>query len=484
MKDLLSNLKKEVYVFKDPWRASNRSLTFVVPIVATKPQERNYVVLEEVKDRVKIVDTGGIHQVRIEGDENRPTFMRGGTMLKGATQERATQFGIVVIPTKSEPIPVHCIHASRGIMPGAAFQASGMSPRKVYSTMLSDRNQSRTWSEVSRYSDTIRSSLRMDEFSFRNFAPPDDLAANVEAMQKFRTELKEILKSIPDYVSQVGTVIIDPDGIVGLEMYDHPDSWKAYSESIMRSFSDELAREDKTGIFKPDMTAVIPLIHKFLEEVEKTKQEEEVFKQNNAETVIIRIKECVGEYTILNGKTIHLLITRRNQPQEPMTDFASRFRPIERPRPTDQSPTHRLLNWGKRKTQRGNQVMTQLEDQPQTWTSLRSSVPMSKATLSNRLKEMQRSGVVEKRKGGNGVVRYGLTGIGHEMRETEKAMKDLFPLYSRSVHLPRSLRPVTCPKCHSKDVSFLSFEEQKTNYECNACHHKWVEPRLKDENVS
>ena len=68
MKDLLSGFKSGHYAIKEPWRVTDKSLTVVVPIVSSKAGQRNYVVLEEVKDKVRIIDTGGISQLRIEGN--------------------------------------------------------------------------------------------------------------------------------------------------------------------------------------------------------------------------------------------------------------------------------------------------------------------------------------------------------------------------------------------------------------------------------
>jgi DNA-binding MarR family transcriptional regulator len=470
MKDMLSNLAKGAYEFKDPWRATDKSLTVIVPIVATRTVTRNYVVLEEVKDRVKIVDTGGISQACIEGDVNAPTFVRGGTMLKGATQERATQFGIVVIPEKSEPIPVHCIHASRGIRPGAQFQVGGMSPRRVYSTILSDRNQTRTWSEVRSFAMAQKSELPVAD-RLRAYTPPDDLVATVESMQGFTRNLNEILKHIPDYANQVGVVIIDPEGITGFEMYDHQDSWKAFSESIIRSYSEELSKEDKTGIFKPDMTAAVSTVRRFLKEIEKA-QEEEVFNKNKARTILLNTQDYVGEYTSVDGRTIHLLVTRRNPAKAPVERFDLTIR---RNSESTRSPIQRLVNWGKRKMKKGAPVLNELKERPRTWTDLRSEVSMSKATLSSRLKELQEHDVVEKRKDKNGVVRYSLTGIGHEILQANQPELNQHPLLLRAeVCSPQSPKLETCPKCHSTAVSANVSKKGETSCRCDVCGHSWT----------
>ena len=489
VKDLISQLDTGIYEFKEPWRATNKSLTIVVPIVAKTKGKRNYVVLEEVKDKIKIVDTGGINKARIEGDVDKPTFIRGGTMLKGATQARATQFGIMVMPQKSDKIPVHCIHASRGIRPGVSFHSGGYAPRRVYSTMLSERNQSRTWSEISDYSARMMKSVRV--FGARYDSPRDDLVQSVETLHKWRRDLREILKQIPDHVNQVGTVVIDPDGVVGFEMYDHPDSWKAFSESIIRSYAEALTKEDKTGIFKPDMTAIIPLIHSFLKNLQKAK-EEEVFDKNKAKTVILRAEGFVGEYTTLKEKTIHLLVTRSNPTRT--TKRLPRRRALA---PPHQSTVQRVIDWGKtfkRKMKNAIQVLTTLRDKPKTWTAIKSKARMSKATLSSRLKELQELGAIEKGRDENGATRYSLTGIGHEYLRHQRKSSSL--RLSRPVSVRRTgsleyqqipavwearymdLQPEeACPKCRSPDISVWSFDTETVNYECNICRHKWTGAR-------
>lgn len=475
MKDLISKIRMEAYEFKDPWRATNKSLTIVVPIVAKQKGVRDYVVLEEVKDKVSIVDTGGIDKVQIEGDADKPTFIRGGTMLKGATQERATQFGIVLIPKKSEQIPVHCIHASRGIRAGASLQLGGYAPRRVYSTILSDRSQNSTWSAVHDYSSQFMDAARRQgEIGlFRSHLQSDDLVSIVEIFDTFRKDLREILKQIPDYTDQVGVIIVDPDGVVGLEMYDHPDSWKAFSEPIMRSYAEALIREDKSGIFKPDMTATVSVIKDFLKAIENVK-EEQVFSKNHAKTAILRTQDYVGEYTSLNEKTIHLLMTRARSPRTQ----SRTIEPFLSSRAPQESTFERILEWGRRfksKAKKGMHVLTALQDKPKTWTSLRSTARMSKATLASRLKELQELGAVEKSKDENGITRYSLTGMGHEYLSCERISENV-----QQALKARTLKTTlieVCPKCESPQISVWGFDAEKTSYECNKCHHKWTEPR-------
>jgi DNA-binding HxlR family transcriptional regulator len=423
MEDLISKIEGGAYEFKEPWRVTGKSLTIIVPIVARKTETRGYVVLEEVKDKVRIEDTGRIGEAKITGNVDKPTFIPGGTMLKGATQARAIQFGLVVIPQKTEQVLVHCIHASRGIRPGATFTPAGRTPHKVYSYMLAYRSQSHTWNAVSHYS-----AMALAETPQVTVAA-DDLVGVIEETQRFREDLMQLLKGIPSYINQTGVAIINHDGVLGLEMYDHPDSWKAFSESIIQSYSEALAREDKTGIFKLDLEAAVNALKAFIEEIKKAKREE-VFNKNNATTVILKAEGYVGEYTTLNGKTIHLLITRKEkEPEwvkpartaiERTLERLTRERtyqtatPPETPSMLYATATPDLWREKWKNRIKGPRILTALE-QPKTWTDLTSELKMSKATLSSRLKNLQQLGVIEKHRDENGVTRYYATGLGQEL---------------------------------------------------------------------
>ena len=415
MKDIISQLEKEAYDFKKPWKPKNKSLAIVVPVVARCYTDREYVVLDEVKNDVKITDTGGIDKAKVEGNVDKAVFIRGGTMLKGQTQERATQFGIVIIPQKSEQVPVRCIHASRGISPGASLIAAGYAPRRVYSTMLSNRSQHATWGAVSCYNAQISTQAGL------HFAGSDDLVSVVETIDKFRTDMIEILKEAPNYQDQVGIVVIDTNGILGLEIYDHPTSWKAFAETIICSFSDTLTKEEQVEIFKPNMKAVIPTIKSFLKQISKF-AEEVVFDKDNTKTVIIKSNGYVGEYTTLNNRTLHLLITRKEKSEDRAVGFPRGGNyTIDVGEQTTSYPIwHGEQTTSQWKCGARTNLVTQYAilnslDTDKTWTSLRTEIPVSKATLSSHLKQLQQIKAVEKSKGTNGVTHYKRTGIGYEL---------------------------------------------------------------------
>ncbi len=397
MKDLLSKFKDGDFQFKEPWRAG-KSLAIIVPIVARKAEARNYVLLEEVQEKVSITDTGRIGGVEVKGEFDKPIFIRGGTLLKGGTQERATEFSVVIAPgTVKLEVPVHCVHASKAIRPGASFTlASSYTPLSVHSSIMAARNQTVTWRCTASYSMSVLPQIPISErLALRQLSLPkhDDLVSVQESLVKFRRDLEEMLKQIPEYINQVGSVVIDPDGVAGLEMFNHPESWKAVSEKVKKTYTEALLSEDKAGIFKPDLDAALALINGFLEKLERV-EEREVFNQKNARTAIFQFEGYVGEYTTLNDETIHLTVTRKQRQPESIQRTAELWRE----------------NW-ERRMRRGREVLYCLE-QPKTWTNLTSELKMSKATLSTNLKKFQDMGLVEKWRGSNGVTRYSLTALG------------------------------------------------------------------------
>ena len=415
MKNIIRKLKEGELELKEPWRPTDKALTIVVPILAKDIKKREYITLEEAKDKVQIVDTGRIGEAKIRADTDKPVFIRGGTILKGTTQERANPYSIVVAPQKTEELIIHCIHATKGINPGVIFTPSGHVPRQVYSQMLMAQDQSATWRAVDQYANTVMPELNQAQLQ------SDDLVGVFETVKKFRKDVEQMLKQIPDYINQVGVIIIDPDGIIGIELYDHPYSWRAFSESVLKSFSEAIAREDKTGIFTPNMEAILPVVQACLEELANA-EEETVFNKNNSKTVVIKTKNYVGEYTTLQEETIHLSVTRREK-ELPVTRTIritipepERWPRARRPGESE-FPYLFLSATGLEMPQRKMNVVLSALETPKTWTELKEEVPVSKATLASRIKQLQTMKLVDKQKHENGTTKYTLTGVAQELRK-------------------------------------------------------------------
>jgi len=402
-------IKGDGYRFGEPWRTSSKALSFVVPIIQEAPSSsRNYYVVEEVKDRVTIEDTGHIGEVRVKGDIDKPVFFRGGGVLEGVgTQSRAVKFDVVVIPQREETIKVLCVHASHPISTGRKFRVRGVAPRPVFMALASG-DQYATWSAVSNYSRTL---WQASATSPRTTTAPfysDNLVTVMETVERFREDVKKKLEKIPATLqNQVGVVVIDAKGVVGLELFDHPDSWKAFSDSIIRHYEDVLTEEAEADIFKLDEEKIVPTIKNFLEKAKNCK-EEQVWKGEAGTTYALKGDEIVGQYTTIEDKTIHLILAREEKTESlhevptyrilytdryasegTRTTSATSDLPQVTWEYTLQSPQRYFERRG------AYTFLDEISEKPKTWRELEPKF-RSPVTLSRRMKEAVRLGLAEK----------------------------------------------------------------------------------------
>lgn len=307
------------FSFGEPWRLNEKSLTIVVPILKKgESGTRNYYVFEEVKDDIEIKDTGHIDILRGISKADKPFFMRSGTTVKGKTQERVLTIGGVLFPNKTQDLSVLCIHASRGISAGAPMTSAGLIP-VLNLQYVASGNQAIMWSGVRRHTHQMRS------YASR-FAPTrrqrlesitdDDMVTFREELEKideFKAKVDEVMEKIPaDLDNQVGIAVLDVNGVVGVETFDHEDSWLASSKSIAKSYSDVLIKETEAPeIFQLKPKAINKRILEFLSALKTTEKPLQRWKEQNAVTYSISTKNAVAEYTTIENKVIHFIATRR-----------------------------------------------------------------------------------------------------------------------------------------------------------------------------
>ncbi|MCD6572106.1 MAG: hypothetical protein J7K62_02420 [Thermoplasmata archaeon] len=426
MKYLLERLCDENhYRFGDPWRVSSKSLSFVIPIIRVKPpRSRGYVVVEEVKDKLEIEDTGSIREVRVKGDVDKPVFFRGGGILKGVgTQSRAVQYDVIVVPKKEETIKVLCVHASHPIRTGRKFRiVSGVAPRPIYAA-LAMGNQSATWSAVSSFAARAAQTTGFGRVT-------DSLVETLEVVDRFREDVKKKLEKIPGTLeNQVGVAVINEKGVVGLEVFDHPDSWKAFSDSVIRHYEDVLLEEAEAEIFKLDESKIVPAIISFLEKAKRC-SEEEVWSSKYGRTVSVKGEDIIGQYTTFNGNIIHLILTKKEKlerearPQILWTTYTR-----ETSTPPTSHPDRWRDNWMQLITEPTRyfarkgawDFLKSLTSGPKTFKDLEPKF-RSTATLSRRAKEAVFYGLAEKTiRPTNGRTVYRLTNKGKKALEAMAA---------------------------------------------------------------
>lgn len=414
--------------FGEPWRLSEQSLSAVIPLLIRNSIDRDYVLLQEVKDKVDIEDTGSIGRARINNRSDRSVFIRKGTLLQGATQARGVTIGTVVTPNSVKEVKIQCVHASMGIRRGAKFSVSPrVAPRMVERTFLNRGSQAETWSSVSRatqslYSMAASSPGQLSLGEMRSFFA-DDLIGSMEQVQRFKDDIEEALKKVPaDLSDQVGVAIVDRRGVVGVEAFDHTDSWRAFSRSIVRNYADVLTQET-SELFEIKMDKVAPAVMTFMEKLSKAK-ETVVDEAGGSKTCALDGEGIVGEFTEMNGRTIHLIGTRRDDKERRgvMTSTVS-YTPLRRTRQRipaysgddewrDQAFRYKTAMGSYLRKKGSKNILSALRE-PKPWKNLEKNIKLSTRTLSRRLSEARDLGFVShKPRDINGRMSYSLTGAG------------------------------------------------------------------------
>lgn len=346
--ELLNSIKEEADGFRlgEIWRLSDKALGALVPILRHKTFKRNYVMLEELpKNKYDVVDSGSINKIKIKGAFDKAVFVRTGNMFEGqGTQSRAVEVSVIILPTKQKEeiiIPARCVHASHPITGNAKFERFGYAPREVTMSLYAQRGQGAVWASVGGSSARL---FRLAGEKVQRFRMSDSMVENIKHVKDSKSKISNIVKKVPCLENQVGVIIMDEKGVSNIEVFDHSDSWRAFHESIIQDYSDILSREQEEVLFEIKKEAVPKKISEFIDKLKNT-EENIVFQDKGAMTLVLKNESVIGEYTILDNELIHLLASRKEktdiQPEHPamVTPFEiSRWSERQRYSPSKNEP--------------------------------------------------------------------------------------------------------------------------------------------------
>ncbi|MCJ7732870.1 winged helix-turn-helix transcriptional regulator [Candidatus Bathyarchaeota archaeon] len=400
----------------EPWKLPKAS-GFIVPILRDPPyNKRGYILIQEAEGKVDFRDSGGISGVDAENKTGKYVLIRKGTMLKGqGTQSRAPIHSFILEPKIDVVrVPVNCIHQTHGISGGAMFHAEGVAPLSVQANL---GEQSSTWSSIRRYSAKVAKQGGMAEST--RVSNGDNLVG-VETITQGDT-VADALQNIPgDHVNQVGVAVFDLEGVIAVEIFDHPESWRAFSGSIIRSYREVLS-EEASELIEIRTEKAGEVFWRYMKRLPKM---EKILITETTKSKVWNISDNVatGEITELEGEEIHLMLNRHmDTPPDPfgeLQDIMGGAGGVEASISTDETEQY-VQRRG------GFQLLQKLGQMPQRFSELLESVDVSRGTLSTRVKEAEDLGLVEKgiRKT-NGHPAYILTEEGEEVKkESEKKAK-------------------------------------------------------------
>lgn len=418
MSEMILSLKNQKIIPGEPWKIPKAS-GFIIPLLTQPPHsKRNYVLLQESENQVDFRDSGGISGVDALNKTGKNVYIRKGTMLKGTgTQSRAPITSFVLTPDKNyKRIPVNCIHQSHGIRRDSVFKAEGVAPMEVYSSL---GEQLSTWASISDYTSKIQAKMSDRQRSAMRL---DNLVGVESVIQTEEDIVVDALKNIPgDHVNQIGVAVFDLKGIVAVELFNHPDSWKAFSQSIIRSYRQVLTEEagDLIEIRTDKAEEIFTRYLKRLDDLKRT-----LVTENAVSKVWdLRDTEIEGELTEIEDREIHLMLTRVSDKPKvvPIRDQQMMFIGAEESNPDTQAQIQQTGDDASAQfiqKRGGYNILSELAQTPQRFIDLLDKVDVSRGTLASRIKEAEEMGLIEKgiRKS-NGSPAYALTEEGEKTKQ-------------------------------------------------------------------
>jgi len=238
---------------------------------------------------------------------------------------------------------------------------------------------------------------------------PDNLVQTTKEVAKFKTDIDNLIKKMPIETYQTGVIILDFDGVVGIECFDNPESWKAVCKEVTKKYRETLSKRHKHSLFELNEKNLVPMIKDFLGKL-STGVRKTTFKIQGAKTVNITGTEVIGEYTVIHGKAIHMIGMRKEEQEEPPKGRTVNYMSI------DTTPTDTTANYY---VPRGTVNVLTAAATGTRWKDLKDSSNMSTATLSKRISECEESGLITKEP----VMVLGKPGINYKL--TKKGKKTL-----------------------------------------------------------
>ncbi len=275
----------------------------VIPILTEEVPELQVLETLESALRIgvaRITETspgGEVPFLLLQNTGDRPIIILDGEEVIGGKQNRIINTTLVILANTKRKIPVSCIQAGRWRHEGANFKSAG----SVF------RARSRAVQKA-----TVTASVReRDSFRSDQSAVWDEVSASLhelgvnsvtsdfrEGREKVAHKLEEFVERIRSSKNQIGSIFINAQGILGLEMLGTPALFSQVCEKVTRSFAFEVLSE-------PELNGTsIEAVRRWWDKVLQSR-----FTRHTSpaagEDIRVGTEDLIGSGLIWNGVLVH-----------------------------------------------------------------------------------------------------------------------------------------------------------------------------------
>ncbi len=155
--------------------------------------------------------------------------------------------------------------------------------------------------------DNITSQYEKEDRGYEN----DDLLGHLDKIKKGQSVLDDMMQKVPLFNNQVGAIIFSPVGVIAVETFDHPKSWEAIKKEIIEKYGDKIKDKQANHIFELKQEMIKPSLMEFIKELDEF-VEKTIRKDEFSETRVVKGKGVIGEYTLIKGQPIHVLLLKES----------------------------------------------------------------------------------------------------------------------------------------------------------------------------
>lgn len=137
----------------------------------------------------------------------------------------------------------------------------------------------------------------------------DDLLGHLDKIKKGQSVLDDMMQKVPLFNNQVGVIIFNPVGVIAVETFDHPKSWEAIKKEIIEKYGDKIKDKQTNHIFELKQEMIKPSLIEFIKGLDDF-AEKTIRKDEFSETKVVKGKGVIGEYTLIKGQPIHVLLLK------------------------------------------------------------------------------------------------------------------------------------------------------------------------------
>jgi hypothetical protein len=218
----------------------HRLLTVYPLFVADLAPARAYLTLEEdtLQRRLSITEVsqaGTVQELRVTNGAAQPVLLVDGEQLVGAKQNRVLNLSILVPAASTLIVPVSCVEqrrwkwTSREFVAAPTMQHASGRARKMAAVGQSMRtggdcrgNQADVWNDVAMLS---------VDFGVKSATGQMDAV-----YRRMDNDLSALLADFTHLPGQVGAILTTRSETTGVELFDHPDTWRAMMPKVLRSY--------------------------------------------------------------------------------------------------------------------------------------------------------------------------------------------------------------------------------------------------------